>query len=220
MEEKMKKITVLLLGLVMMGFLASCASAPKEEPKEEEVLEVVTKRPEMLDHKNYQWGKDVPEWVMMDVSELEELEEYENVYLFKFESPRAQSLEGAKIWTEDFNAASDIVKSIDLRVRSKFSGAAVGDLDAIESYMEKVVASLAEARISGMKKEGDYWVQRRYFTPEGTVDEDAYTYIVLYSIQKEILDEQIQNALDGVEEEPETKVRAKDLVKEAFEGLE
>ncbi|WP_028972539.1 hypothetical protein [Spirochaeta cellobiosiphila] len=217
----MKRFFGLVLGLILAGMVVSCASSPKEtnEPASAP-LEVVTKRPEIIDHKNYAWGKDVPEWVLMDISELEKLDKYEDVYLFKLESPRGKSLEGLKMWTEDFQAASDVVKMIDTRVRAKFSGAAVGDLDDIEAYMEKVVTSLSEASISGLKKEGDYWVLRRYFTPEGDVDEDAYTYVYLYSIQKDLLDEQIQDAMDGVEAEPETKVRAKDLVQEALNELE
>jgi hypothetical protein len=85
--------------------------------------------------------------------------------------------------------------------------------------MEQVVKTLAEATITGFKKVDDYWVQMRYYKPDGSVDEDAFTYLALYTVPEEILDEMVRNALDNAGEKPDTEEEktARDRVKEAFD---
>ena len=174
----------------------------------------------MLDHKNYKWGRDVPDWVVMNAQELEELDRYEGRYVFKFESPRAQSLQGAEIWTRNFQAASQIAQVVRNRVQTKFAGAAAGDIDMVETYMEQVVQSLSDAEFSGYQPVDDYWVQMRYYNDDGSVEEDGYTYLVLYTIPKETLDRMIDEALDQAarQNQPDTEEEetARQRVEEAF----
>jgi hypothetical protein len=210
---------------ILLVLFAACSSAPEpvpEEEPEEEVPAPILKRPDILDHKNYKWGRDVPDWVTMDAVEVEQLEKYEDSYVFKFESPRAQSLQGAELWTKNFTAASQIAQIVQNRVQTKFAGAAAGDIDMLETYMEQVVQSFSDAQFSGYTPEDDYWVQMRYYDEEGEVDEEAYTYVVIYTIEKDVLDEMVQNALENAGEEPDTEEEksARDRVQEAFaEGL-
>ena len=214
-------LTALLVAFVLL--FAGCAGGP--EPEEEQgpqAAEPQTKRPVLLDHENYKFGKDMPDWVMMDANEIQQLDQYEDYYVFKFESPRAQSLQGAKIWTRNFEASAQLAQTVRNEVQSKFAGAAVGDTDFIETYQEQVVATFSEAQFSGYAPVADYWIEMRYFDADGDVEEDAFTYFVLYTIEKDTLDRMIQTALDQAEEEaqPETdeEERAKQRVEEAFEN--
>ncbi len=212
-------IRVGLFAILVAVLAAACASAPEEEPERAPAPEPTTRQPEMLDHRNHKWGTPVPEWVTMEVDELEQLDQYEDYYVFRFESPRAQSLQGAEIWTQQFTAQSAITQEVENRVQTRFAGAAAGDMDLVENYMEQVVASVSDATVSGYRRARDYWVRMRYFDSDGDVDEDAYTYVVLYTIPQDTLNRMVQDALDrndgSVESEEERTVR--DRVKEAFE---
>jgi len=208
---------------VLALLLAGCGSDPEPAPSPtENVQEPILKRPDMLDHKNYKWGRDVPEWVVMNPQELEEMDRFEDQYVFKFESPRAQSLQGAELWTRNFQAASQIAQVVRNRVQTKFAGAAAGDMDMLETYMEQVVQSVSDAQFSGYQPVDDYWVQMRYYNDDGSVDEDAYTYLVLYTIPERTLDRMINDALEQAEnqDQPDTEEEetARQRVKEAFDN--
>lgn len=225
-----RSIFFLVFVSVMALLIAGCGSdpepapAPPPEPSPtENVQEPILKRPDMLDHKNYKWGREVPDWVVMNTQELEEMDRFEDQYVFKFESPRAQSLQGAELWTRNFQAASQIAQVVRNRVQTKFAGAAAGDMDMLETYMEQVVQSFSDAEFSGYQPVDDYWVQMRYYDDDGSVDEDAYTYLVLYTIPERTLDRMINDALEEADEAPDTEEEqtARERVKEAFEnGLE
>jgi hypothetical protein len=212
---------IALLAALFIGCASPPPPPPPPEPEKEETKldEPLAKKPDLIDHKNYKWGTQPPEWVTMDVEEIESMDKYEASYVFKFESPRAQNLQGAQLWLDNFQAASQIAQQVSLRVQSKFAGAAAGDMDMLETYMEQVVKTLAEATITGFKKVDDYWVQMRYYKPDGSVDEDAFTYLALYTVPEEILDEMVRNALDNTGEKPDTEEEktARDRVKEAFD---
>ena len=219
----MRKMTVLAtLVLLTLLMIAGCASEPEPRPVTADVPEPVARRPDVLDHKNYRFGRDVPDWVVLSALELEEQSRFDDVYVFKFESPRAQSLQGAELWTRNFSAASEIAQTVRNRVQTKFAGAAVGDMDLVENYMEQVVLTFSDAEFSGYRPVDDYWMQMRYYTPDGAVDEDAYSYYVLYTIPRPTLDRMIRNALDDAarrnQPASEEEQTARDRVKEAFEN--
>ncbi len=213
---------VAVAALLVMG--AACSSAPAPAPKKDDASDApeapAVKRPVILEHENSKWGDPVPEWVKMDGVDLEQQDAYEDKYVFVVGSPVSESLQGAKMAATNFGAMSEVAQTINTRVQNKFSGAQVGDQDAIEMYMEQVTKTLSEAQISGLRKEREYWVKQRYFDSEGEFDKDAYTVVMLYTIDQEILDELIKSAVDGTEPETEEAQRAKDLVQgELSEGL-
>lgn len=210
---------IVMVSVLAAVFAAACASAPEAEPERAPIPEPTTRRPEMLDHRNFKWGTPVPDWVTMEIDELEQMGQFQDYYVFRFESPRAQSLQGAELWTQQFTAQSAIAQEVENRVQTRFAGAAAGGLDLVETYMEQVVASISDTTVSGYRRARDYWVRMRYYEPDGAVDEDAYTYVVMYTIPRETLDRMVRDALDrndgSVESDEERTVR--DRVKEAFE---
>lgn len=212
---------IALVAILAPAF-AACESAPEPatETADEQSIEPDVRQPDMLDHQNFAFGDPVPQWVREDVSDLEQLDEYEDLYLFKFEGPRAQSLMGAQAWVDQFVAANQIASSIQQRIESRFTGALVGDVDMVETYMEQVVDTFTEANVTGYIKLRDYWVQRRYYTPDGEVDEDAYSYYVLYGMDRDVLDAQIERALQEADSEDvtEEEASARDRVRQAIEN--
>jgi hypothetical protein len=217
---------------MVFSLVTGCASKPKPKPAAPAaqagpapIPQPIVKRPDMLDHKNYKWGTQPPEWVTMNVGDLENQPKYKDQYVFKFESPRAKDLQGAELWTKNFTAASEIAQQVKNRVQVKFAGAAAGDMNQLGTYMEQVVKSFSDASFAGFKQMDSYWVQMRYYKPDGNVDQDAYTYLALYNIPKATLDELVRKALDeaGNTVKPKTpeEQTARKRVEEALkkEGL-
>ena len=110
---------------------------------------------------------------------------------------------------------------VSTRVQAKFVGAAAGSPDAeYGRYFEDVVKNVSEATFSGARKENDFWLLKRYFRADGkTVDRETYDFYVLVTIDKAILERQINDLLNGVARDaPLTREQqtAVDRVKEAF----
>ena len=215
------------LVLAALGFplVPGCPSKPKAKAATAvpaaKVAEPIGRRPDMLDHKNYKWGTQPPEWVTMNVTDLEAMDKYKSDYVFKFESPRAKDLQVAEPWTKTFTAAAEIAQQVRNRVQVKFAGAAAGDMNQLGSYMEQVVKSFSDATFTGFKQKDSYWVQMRYYKPDGNVDQDAFTYLALYTIPQATMDELVRKALEeaGQTVKPKTpeEQTARKRVQEAFE---
>lgn len=218
----MKRNFIVFAGIAVVaaGLLVSCASTKGSTMPE---VSAEVKKPVLLDHKNLKWGKEMPEWVAMEPQELEAKDQYKDMYLFKFESPRSKSLEGAELWTRDFSVPSELARTVKMRIESKAAAAAVGDKDKVEGYIEDIVKTITDTKLSGFKKVSDYWIQQRYFDDKGKPAGDDYTYIVLYSIDRNTLDRLIDDAISGADEvkpKTEEEERARELVKNALhEGI-
>ena len=209
MRRIVKAVLCALVALVMFG-CGTTKSAIK-------INESRVKKPEPIDHKNLKWGKAPPEWVSMERDEIEAIDKYQDVYIFKFESEKSKDLEGTQLWLRNFSATTELSKMITQRIKDVSAAAAAGDKDMIETYLEEVVRSVSQAELHGLKKESDYWIQQRYFTADGEVEGDFYTVLVLYSIPRKTLDKIIADAINGIEKpKTEEEVRARDLVNKAL----
>lgn len=218
----MKKIIYFMAAVVLIvGMVLGCSSSPQTSGIGQVSDKV--KKPELVDHKNLKWGKEAPIWVTKEAQELETEAQYKDLYLFKFESPRAKSLEGAELWTRDFSVPSEMARMVKMRVESKAVAAAAGDKDLITGYLEDIVKTITNTRLSGFKKVSDYWIQQRYYNAKGEPESDDYTYLVLYSIPKSTLDRLISDAITGADEKKpktEEEARVRDLVRNAInEGI-
>ncbi|QQO09247.1 hypothetical protein [Breznakiella homolactica] len=222
----MKRIAVLALiagALVMAG----CASKPAEQtqtlPPAPEYVER-TDTYQVIDHKTKAVGQDVPEWVTRYISDgvsgVEAMPQYNNKYVFIGEDS-GTNLNALRQWSTGFTVAQDLSRMVSSRVQARFAGAAAGSPDdEYGRYFENVVKSASDATYSGARKETDFWLLKRYFKADGkTVDREVYDFYVLVSIDKDLLQRQINDILDGVNvDTPPTREQstAIDRVKEAF----
>jgi len=224
----MKKITFLCASAAASALvLASCASAPAAPPAskmpaaKEATIEVID---DQFHEKKY------PDWVKMtsNPSDIEESDailksDKGKVYVF-VTSLTGKDLNGVQTWAKNFNMASDIAAAISTRVQSTFAGAAAGDRDKLEGYMEQVVKTMSSATYSGARRKSDYWARIRETTPDGKVS-DYYEYWLLVTIPKDVLDQQIKAAMGAADAAAKPKTAeeqtARDRVKKAFdsEGL-
>jgi len=214
-----KKLIVALTAAALVMSAVSCASKPEEKT-------MVKKGPayEVIDHKTMAIGGDIPAWVVTfietGVQGIEAMDAYKDKYVFIAEDSGANK-QALSLWMTGFNVTQEVARMVSTRVQSKFAGAAAGSPDdEFGRYFENVVKSAAEARYSGARKENDFWVMRRYFKEDGkSIDREEYTMYVLVSIDKAMLQSQIQAVLDGTAADtPPSKEQqtAIDRVKESF----
>jgi hypothetical protein len=220
----MKKAVILLALLLPVAalVLVSCGSAPAATPKglpaaKETAIELID---DQFHEKKY------PEWVKMmampsDIEESDDILKSDKgkVYVF-VTTQRGKSLDGVETWAKNFSMASDIASVVSTRVQSSFAGAAAGDKDKLDSYMEQVVKTMSSASYSGAKRKASYWAKIRETDPKGAVS-DYFEYYLLVTIPKDVLDAQIKKALDGadgaVKPKTEEEKVARERVKKALE---
>lgn len=200
-----KRISFVCLCSFLVVFLCtSCQTTEKAKDGKSKVVGKA-KMPEMIDHKNQQFGKEIPEWVSMEQYDIEQLPRYKDVYVFKFTSEKSKDLEGSQIWMRNFTVASEVSRLISQRIKDKAVSAAAGNADSIDGYTKELVKIVSEANMSGLKKETDYWTYRRYFKADGDVEGDFYATFMLYSVPRKVLDGIIKDAIAKANEKEKPK---------------
>ena len=216
----MKKILGILVVLAALASFVGCASAPKSGVKPPAPT-VKAYPPQIIEHKGTAFGKDYPKW--MDAAldgpkAVEKLPDFANKYIVVVQQD-GQDLDGAQLAASKLDAQTTISALISTRVKDTFAGAQVGDKDKIETYMERAVKSVSEAKFSGFSMESDWWVKLQTFTTDGKADKQVYRVIQIWGIDKDTLKAQIQSQLkDAAAAEPKTedKQKAIDLVNQSF----
>jgi hypothetical protein len=215
----MKRYLIIPL-LVLLIVAVGCKSTPKADTTTNNTTTDTMKPPEpqILTHQYAGLG-DVPDWVLMPVGKIEELPDFKGYYVFK-ESFSGRNLEGTKIQAQNFSIDDQIARLVSVRIQSKYAGAIVGDSDNAEQYFEKVVKSIADGRVGGAKKYDEYWVERRYFKNDGSIDKDVYEYYLLVRVPVSEIKAAIARAFAGNKPQSKEETRAQDLVKDALKDLE
>lgn len=215
----MKRIVIGLAVLAALLSLAACATSP-EPPAPTPTIGKF----EILQHKGTTLGvMTPPAWVEAAVNgprAVEKLPDYKDMYVtvVDFSGP---NLQGVQLKIQNMDAAAEISRYLSTRVKDTFAGAQVGDTKDIETYFERTVKLVSEARFSGFRPMSDWWVQLRWYKPDKpkVFDHDEFRVIQLFAIDKNVLKEQLDKILSDAEAaEPKTpeKQRAMDLVQQSF----
>lgn len=209
------KIAATAAALVFAaGLVVGCASAPSaDKGTDKPSVSVKTPAKQILDHKGALTGADVPDWVNQEVSDIEASPKFKDMYVFRGEATGG-SEQSAKLIASRLDADTQIARMVSLRVQNLFSGAQVGDDKVIETYMENVVKSLADAKLSGWREVGSWWVQYEYTATK----KQEYRYYLLYTIPKDTVKQLIVAAVNGQAADTPDKITARDRVRQIAEG--
>jgi hypothetical protein len=201
------KRSVYFLGIgLILAVIAGCASAPPTAP-----AEFVEPTFKIVEYKNSALGAAVPDWVTMDVGELED--DFDDEYVFRFEQT-GEDLTGVKNIADNMNAPSEVARLVSTRVEQVFAGAQVGDENFVETYFENVVKTVTNAQLNGLRKYGDFWVLKEYYDNRGRATNREYEYYTLYRISQAQVDDLIARAIDGLDAVTEEEKSARDRVRE------
>ena len=216
----MKKILSVLIVLVLIWAIFGCGSPQVTEPTPEPQATLKPTPPpppppQIIEHRNTDFGGGVPEWVEMTATEIEALPEYEGFFVI-IEDQTGQSREGVEMWAKKFSAMGALASLISNKVRDKFVGAAAGDKDFIETYMEEVVKSVSEGEFAGFREKDKFWVRKRYFDQDGNVDHEEFRYLFLLTVPKKEISDAVKRAFGGVKPDTAEEISAKERVEEAW----
>lgn len=219
-EVVLKRNLIVFAVVIAFIGLAGCASSPTPPPAPAMAVPPF----EILQHKGTTLGVAMPPaWIeasLLGPQEVEKLPGYAGKFVVTVDVT-GTSLEGTQLAAQRLNADTEIARYLSIRVKDTFAGAQVGDKDMLETYMERVVKSVSEARFSGFQRAADWWVQIRWYKPDNkkTWDRDEFRVLQLYTVDKAVLNEQLRKFLDGeaaVEPKTPEKERAIQAVQNAF----
>jgi hypothetical protein len=219
----MKKTLYSLMSLILVLAILGCVTPSKAEKEEKpkEVVKVEEKVEEwvIVDHKTKDFGGNIPRWVDKTPLQLQQEDMYKDYYVF-IEDQVGKDLDGIKIWATNFSVNANIARMVATRVQSKFAGAAVGDKDMVETYMENVVKSTSAASFSRVVIEDEFWIKKQ----SKKTGEVEYRYLFLVTVPRSEIDAAIQRAFAEAQaaSKPKTEEEkvARERVKEAFEKEE
>ena len=106
--------------------------------------------------------------------------------------------ETSPAWVEVYldSGITGLEKLADFEDRYCFVGESSGHYGR---YFEEIVKSSAEATYSGARKIDDWWVLARRYDPDDKGKyTDEYRVFILYTIEKDLLDEQVLNMIDAI----------------------
>lgn len=198
----MKKSLLILMAAMAIFAFVGCASNEGPTTKDLEA----TKTTEILEHQGSALGlTGLPSWIetyiYQGVSGLEELDAFKDTYCFVAEATDPTK-DAALMWAKNFNMAQTIAGTISTRVKSLFEGTAENSDDEYVTEFTNEVNSYIDAEVVGAKNEAEWWVQHRRYNPDDKdIYEDTYTAYVLYTVPREILDDQLKEAVDKLYED-------------------
>jgi len=211
----MKRLIVLAITALLIGaFFVGCVSQQKGDNTAKPTL-APPPPPQIIEHKTSDFGGQPPKWVEKTALELEKEKEYDQFYVFIIDES-GKNLDGLKTYAKNFVAADAVAKMVSVRVESKFVGAAAGDKDMLETYMENVVKTVSKANFSGLRVNDEFWVKKRYFNQDGSVDKEEYRYLFLITVPRKAIDDAVKNGFDAVKPETKEEKAAVDRVKDAW----
>jgi hypothetical protein len=215
MNQRSAYSLMLVIGAAAMLFSA-CAAAPKAPPFIQDNPELSALWPGVSPEEPYQIighktmepeapEQDLPEWVSRyldgGVPGVEAMPQYEASYVFVGKNSGA-NIDALNQWVTAFTAVQDSPLLIASRVQDRFAGASTGRADwEYGRYFENLVRAAADTVYTGIRKEDDYWILKRFTTDD---EEDSYDFFVLLSIEKEALKAQLDVVLEKASENLQT----------------
>ena len=212
MKKMVNALKYAVLTAAAAGALAlsGCASTPSAPPAQ------MAQRPKIIDWQGSAYGTQVPEWARIilqgdEVDKIQKMPEFSKKYV-KFASARGQDVDLLKAWSAA-DAADTISRSITQNVTGELGTAVSGNKDdaATVKMAEQAIGIFSSNKLSGFEKSREFWVQQE------KAGKTQFEYVVLYSIDKDNFQEQIDRALGKIAaksaQEKEALSRINDLVK-------
>src|SRR5574344_249239 len=222
MKKNIKSNLILLSSMTLVLLLSSCGTTTIKgnDPV------MTTNRPEIIDYPGFALGKEIPSWVIAvdegsnkKVGKALDLDSDKQLFVI---TNKGVDLDFLKTWTDQVDVRSEVANSLSTAVANAVEATMSGtEKTAIEKekIYKQYSISLTNLELNGLKKEAQYWVKYRVLTEEGKKAKDAtnkyiseYTYYVVFSINKDIYSQQLDAAINGVEDNAsETEMLKKTL---------
>ena len=198
MKKVCKFLFICLVGIVL---LSGCTSTPK--------VKDASGTTEVLEHKGTRWGVAQPSWVNTVLSTPNQKTLSKDLGIDKHIwviSKSGKDLDFLQTWVDQVDARAEIAASIKQGV-ADFVGAkekgedseiVVKDVERYSSRAEMVV-------LSGLNKEIDWWSKTRTRLNKKSDYVELYDYMVVYSLDEKLYENQIKEAYKDLYDEKLTQ---------------
>jgi hypothetical protein len=187
----LKFASVAVLFVLVMTACATKTGAQADRISLESAANVTT-----LEHKGTAIGmSSLPQWIAdyydRGLPGVENLADYRGKYCFVAQEYGTE-LQPLLTWVNNFNAQQQIGATIETRVVSVFKAneSKVPDNADSQRKYSNSINSLITGTYTGARKESDWWI-KQLITTKGQPNEERYTALALYTIDREVLDAQI-----------------------------
>ena len=211
-----------LTALVLFGALASCSSTRKLKGEEPVMM---TGKPEIIDYPGLALGSQIPDWVIAigdgsqkKVRKSLDIPNSKQIFILQ---NKGTNLDFLQIWTDQVyvkaEVASAIEQTVAQTVQSEISLSDAGQ--QVDEKSAKIYsASMTNVTLNGLEKESDYWIKTS--TPQLDVRnpkivkeyKEEYTYYVVYTIDRDLYERQLIQAMDDVEDNDDQTAFLKEVL--------
>lgn len=196
-----KTVLVLSAGLLLIAGCTSTGAATTQNVPPQASGNARNLKFEIIDWQGASFGAEIPEWAQIVLSDKEQLDRIAAAPTYKDLAVRTASAQGKDIdllkrWVQNDIAAAvtrEIAQTITVKSGQGMSGNKDSDKDA-QKLLQDVMGVFSSVTLNGLEKSREFWVGRR---DKGT-GKESYEYVVVYVINKEDLQLQIDRALGKV----------------------
>ncbi len=194
----MKKVCC-FFAICIAGFLAlsGCKSTPK--------VKDVSETPERLEHKGTSWGVEMPEWVTTVLSTPNQKTLAKALGIDKHiwvVTKSGKNLDFLQTWVDQVDARAEIAASIKQGVADFVGAREIGeDSEIVEKDIERYSSRAEMVKLSGLNKETDWWTKTRKRLDKKSDYTEQYDYMVIYSIDEKLYENQIKEAYKDFDDE-------------------
>lgn len=192
--------------------------------KEQKVKIEIVNRPGMA------LGTEIPAWVESvlegnnkQIAKSLKLDEKET-QIFVF-SNQGDDLEFLKTWTDQVDVQRQVANSFSMAVGQSANAVlqgSSGNQSNMDRAIEQTVKALSAMEINGLLKEAQYWIQFRKPKQGVKISKKAkdsdydyyYEYYVVFTMNRDLYDKQLDAALNGVEDNASETVLLKKALSE------
>ncbi|MDR2102068.1 MAG: hypothetical protein LBP43_05805 [Treponema sp.] len=193
------------MGLGILFFTA-CVGEPKKAPMPAAIPQPIEPVEifQIQDYSAKTRGEEIPRWVNLylynKLGEIENLPEYQDKYIFIAENT-GRNFNALRQWLEGFTILRDFPRMVASRLQAHLTAASGGNPD--ESYgpfFEQVIKKSSDTFYYGATEEDKFWLLVQYFEKDGiTLNREVYLCLILVSIDKGLLESQINEILGNIE---------------------
>jgi hypothetical protein len=175
------------------------APEPEMIPQSSEPVEIF----QIQDHAARAAGGEIPPWVNAYLYEgigaIENQPEYQNKYIFIAENT-GTNFTALRQWSEGFMIFQDFPRLVSSRIQTRFTASTPGyPDDNYGSFFERTIKKSSDTFYNGAVTEDTFWLLVQYFKEDGiTPDREIYHFFILISIDKTLLEIQIDEILNNI----------------------
>lgn len=178
---------------------------------------------QIIDWKGAAFGEQIPQWardaINNDYGAISRLPQFDG----KIPVVRAntgKNLAALRAWVNNVDVKSGVATTLSTKVRAKAGGEGRGNVDgSYDRYAQELEANFSQVEINGLAQEMDYWTLTRKVGADGK-PEDTYNFVVVYSIDREVFNQQIQQVLEKRKPQNDAEKKFEQDLEEEFAKLE